>query len=159
MKNLRRLLRNFPAKSSNLNIAEIKHELSEIKKETAKIVESKNIEQSQMLVFDSQSSIQKNVSVDENLLGDLLFYLRTQKIMSTLMMCRQIQKIEIKDNVAMLFSEESDLTELTTNEKHKVELDKFFKSKGLSFKIKEKTNEIDTIEILKEFFGDKLIVK
>ena len=112
-----------------------------------------------MLVFDNQTSIQKNALNDENLLGDLLFYLRTQKIMSTLMMCRQIQKIEIKDNVAMLFSEESDLTELTTNEKHKFELDKFFKGKGLSFKIKEKTKEIDTIEILKEFFGDKLIVK
>ena len=65
-----------------------------------------------------------------------MYYLRTQKIMSTLMMCRQIQKIEIKDNVAMLFSDEIDLSDLTTNEKHKSELDKFFKVKGLSLTIK-----------------------
>lgn len=79
--------------------------------------------------------------------------------MSTLMMCRQIEKIEVKENIAMLFSENVDLSELTANEKHKSVLDEFFKGKGLSFKIKEIKKEADPVEILREFFGDKLIVK
>ena len=156
---MRRLLRNFPAKSSNLNIAEIKSELAEIKKETAKMIESRNVGQSQMPVFDNNPSAKNNVVCDDNMLGDLLFYLRTQKLMSTLMMCRQIEKIEIKENVALLSSENAEISELTINDKHKTELDKFFKSKGLSFKIKERKKEVDSIEILKEFFGDKLTIK
>ena len=80
-------------------------------------------------------------------------------MMSTLMMCRQIETIEVSDGVASLFSESADLTELVVNEKYKSELDEFFKGKGLSFKVKEKNREVDPIEILREFFGDKLIVK
>ncbi len=96
---------------------------------------------------------------DENLLGDLLFYLRSEKLMSTLMVCRQIENIEMKNSVAELCSDNADLSELISNEKHKFEIEKFFKSKGLSFKIKEKTKEHDPIDELKEFFGDKLIIK
>ena len=112
-----------------------------------------------MMIFDNQKPQSKPVLNDENMLGDLLFYLRSEKLMSTLMVCRQIEKIEVADGVANVSSESAELTELVTNEKHKLELDRFFKSKGLSFKIKEKNKEIDPIEILREFFGDKLIVK
>ena len=79
--------------------------------------------------------------------------------MSTLMMCRQIETIEVNDGVAILYSESADLSEIVSNEKHKTEIDNFFKGKGLSFKIKEKTKDIDPIEKLREYFGDKLIIK
>lgn len=109
-----------------------------------------------------QTSITDNNKVslnNENLLGDLLFYLRQQKLMSTLMLCRQIEYIEVKNNIAVLDSESEDIKELIENEKHKIELDKFFKEKGLSFKIKERVKENNPVDELREFFGDKLIVK
>ena len=148
------MLKTFPDKSSNLNVAEIKKEVEEIK---VQLTSQKSV-QPEMMVFDNQKQTTKNFVADENMLGDLLFYLRSQKLMSTLMVCRQIEKIEVADGVALICSE-ADLSELVLNEKHKLELDNFFKSKGLSFKIKEKNREIDPIEILKEFFGDKLIIK
>ena len=130
---MRRLLKTFPDKSSNLNVAEIKKEVEEIK---VQLTSSKAV-QPEMMVFDNQKPTTKNFVADENMLGDLLFYLRSQKLMSTLMVCRQIEKIEVADGVALICSE-ADLSELALNEKHKLELDNFFKSKGLSFKIKEK---------------------
>ena len=152
---MKRWLKSFPAKGSNQNVAEIK---KEIQKEITNIIEIKNASQTELPVFENKTNTLPILS-DENILGDLLFYLRSQKMMSTLMMCRQIETIEVSDGVASLFSESGDLTELVVNEKYKSELDVFFKGKGLSFKIKEKNREIDPIETLREFFGDKLIVK
>lgn len=148
------MLKTFPDKSSNLNVAEIKKEVEEIK---VQLTSQKSV-QPEIMVFDNQKPANKSFVADENMLGDLLFYLRSQKLMSTLMVCRQIEKIEVADGVALI-SSEADLADLILNEKHKLELDNFFKSKGLSFKIKEKNREIDPIEILREFFGDKLIIK
>ena len=148
------MLKTFPDKSSNLNVAEIKKEVEEIK---VQLTSQKSV-QPEMMVFDNQKPANKSFVTDENMLGDLLFYLRSQKLMSTLMVCRQIEKIEVADGVALI-SSEADLADLILNEKHKLELDNFFKSKGLSFKIKEKNREVDPIEILREFFGDKLIIK
>ena len=148
------MLKTFPDKSSNLNVAEIKKEVEEIK---VQLTSQKSVHP-EMMVFDNQKPANKSFVADENMLGDLLFYLRSQKLMSTLMVCRQIEKIEVADGVALI-SSEADLADLILNEKHKLELDNFFKSKGLSFKIKEKNREIDPIEILREFFGDKLIIK
>lgn len=96
--------------------------------------------------------------VDE-LLGDLLFFLRETKAMSTLMLCRQIESIEIKNGLAILSSENGDISELVSVEKHKVEIEKYFKKKGLGFKIKDKVIEKSKADLLKEFFGNKLIVE
>ena len=111
---------------------------------------------------EKQTSLKPQVSTTndgEYLLGELLSYLRTSKLMSTLFLCRQIERIDVSNETAMLFSEMADLSELVSNEKHKKELEKFFKQKGLGFKILEKKKECDPIEKLKEFFGDKLIIK
>lgn len=101
----------------------------------------------------------QNKDSGENVLGDLLGFLRTNRLMSTLMICRQIERIGIQNGVANLFSETADLSELVQNDKHKSELDKFFKSKGLSFKLLEKKKDKNPIDELREFFGDKLIVQ
>jgi hypothetical protein len=38
-------------------------------------------------------------------------------------------------------------------------MDKFFKNKGLGFKIKDKIIEKSKVDLLREYFGDKLIVE
>ena len=111
------------------------------------------------LIPFTPESFERKKSTDENMLGDLLFYLRSEKVMSTLMVCRQIDTIEVVDGFAILNSEKEDLTELVQNEKHKTQLDLFFKQRGLGFKLKEKIKQDDPVETLREFFGDKLIVK
>ena len=153
---MRRLLKTFPDKGSSQNVAELK---KEIEKEISNIKETHKILKAETQVPSGIFAGQTAGKFDENLLGDLLFYLRTGKMMSTLMLCRQIEHIEIEDKVAYLRSDTTDLSEIVSNEKHKSQLDSFFKSKGLSFKIKEKSKEIDPIDSLREFFGEKLIVK
>lgn len=111
----------------------------------------------EVIDFNTQSSGDV-VQVDE-LLGDLLFYLRQNKAMSTLMICRQIERIVIKDNVAILCSEKVDISEIMTTERNRLEVEKFFSQKGLGFKIEEKKKEKNKSDLLKEFFGDKLIVE
>lgn len=169
LKNWRKLLKTFPAKSLNLK--------NKIAESSAKEIDLKNVKplKNETLVFsagesdivlntagqkqiDSKSKASET-SEGENLLGELLSYLRTSKLMSTLFLCRQIERIDVSNETAMLFSETADLSELVSNEKHKKELETFFKQKGLGFKILEKKKEFDPTEKLKEFFGDKLTIK
>lgn len=89
------------------------------------------------------------------LLGELLAFLRENKLMQELLICRQIQKIEVSDGVAE-FSSNEDLSELVSNEVFKAELDKFFKDKNLSFKIKAKEKVVSAEEELNELLGGKL---
>lgn len=156
MKDLKRLLKNFPAKGSGQNVAELK---KEIEKEISSIKEAQKVLKAEPQVPFGVLGAGEQKRFDDNLLGDLLFYLRSGKIMSTLMLCRQIEHIEVSDGVAYLMSESSDLSELFNNERHRAELEGFFKGKGLGFKIKEKVKENDPIDTLREFFGEKLIVK
>ena len=93
------------------------------------------------------------------LLGDLLRYLRTNKSMPLLMLCRQIQTIEVDGSVALIYSEDDSIGSLVSNEKYKAELDAFFKQNGLSFKIKEKEHKVSAGDILNEMIGGKLVIK
>lgn len=101
----------------------------------------------------------KNYDESEELLGELLFFLRQNKLMSTLMLCRQIEKIIVTKDIAELVSNKSDISDLVKVEKHKLELDKFFVGKGLGFKVKEMVKNKTSVDVLREFFGDKLIVE
>lgn len=114
-----------------------------------KPVEEKTIE------FDKN----EKATTEDLILGELLSWLRENKQMSTLMICRQIDNIKVENFTVELDSKRINLRELVENEKHKVELDKFFKLKGLSYKIKEIVKEYNPLDSLKEFFGDKLIIK
>lgn len=128
------------------------------KTEVEKIVQSAPVTENVGLVdFDNLKSGQANPQ--EDLLGELLSWLRKNKQMSVLMMCRQVETLGVENGVAQLFSEKADLGELITNESYKQVLDEFFKSKNLSYKIKEKQKHIDPLGELKEMFGEKLIVK
>ena len=111
--------------------------------------------------IDGNDSKQKNVSGNDgdDILGELLGYLREKKLMSTLMLCRQIEKIEVKSGVCELSAMSGDISELFVNDKHKQTLEKFFKGKGLGFKIQEKVKNKSKVELLRDFFGDKLNVQ
>lgn len=154
---MKRLLKNFPVKS--LDPKKLQEQVAEIKEEiiTRDSKTQEQIAESDIINFN-ESAEAPQFKIDE-LLGDLLFFLRESKAISTLMICRQIDNIEVKDGVAELSSENGDISELISLERHKIEMKKFFKGKGLGFKIKEKIIEKRIVDLLKEIFGDKLIVE
>ncbi len=120
---------------------------------TAILTEIKSVKQD---LFATSSGLEQN---NLKLLGELLSHLRQTKSMSLLMLCRQVEKIEVKNNIAEIFSDDPKISELVSNEKHKGELDEFFKQKGLGFKIHEKENTISAADILNQMLGRKLVIK
>ena len=104
-----------------------------------------------------KSKVQPNESPTSgfHLLGELLSYLRENRLMQLLLICRQIQKIEIIGTVAEISADE-DLSELNENENFKAELVKFFASKNLGYKIKEKVKTVSAEDELRALLGNKL---
>ena len=99
----------------------------------------------------------KNTS--ENILGELLTFLRKNKSMQLLLMCRQIKKIEVNNGIAKIWPNDDDIEEFKNNEKHKAELKEFFESKNLSFDIVDITSKDFDKETLNQILGGKLVVK
>ena len=130
-------------------------------KKTNSSVEINLKEVSQVVEVELQEVKQEVKTHDEKLmiLGDMLKFLRENRSMSLLMLCRQIDKIEIEDNVVVIYSNDNDIMQLVLNEKYKTELDEFFKDKGLSFRVNEKKQEVSPIDTLNEMLGGKLVVK
>ena len=79
--------------------------------------------------------------------------------MSLLMLCRQIEKIEVDGKIALICSNDDDMMSLQTNEKHHGVISKFFESKGLGFKVKEKEVKFSEVGELERLFGRKLVIK
>ena len=143
------MLRNFPDNSPAL-----KQKKEEIKKEleTAKKV----IEQT-MLKGNVQET-NAGIGINENLLlGELLGYLRTNKLMSALMVCRQISQIKIEESQAVIYGDGGE--DLPINETTAAELKKFFETKGLGYKIYKKTKSRNPIDELNEILDGKLKVE
>ena len=151
LKSWRSSLKTFPDKSPSLTAekSEIKHTPQQIQ-----VVKEEVVQEFEEIKAGTPK-------IDENLkiLGDLLIYLRKNRLMSLLMKCRQIERIEISNDIAEIFSDDNDINELVVNEKYKAELDTFFKERGLGFKIHEKVNEVSAKDILNEMLGGKLVVK
>ena len=93
------------------------------------------------------------------LLGELLGFLRKERLMSLLMLCRQISKLEIQGKVVEIFSDDDEMLELQTNEKYRVEMIRFFESKGLSFKVHENEKTVSEVDELVRLLGKKLVIK
>ena len=159
LKSLRRLLKNFPAKGSGLKIAAEKN-IEKIEKKTQNITENadKNMIFAEIQEI-KQEMFAKNTNDELRLLGDLLKNLRELKLMPLLMICRQINKIEVKGNCAVIHSDDSQIFELVRNEKYNAELNKFFSVRGLGFKIYEKPQTVSASDILNEMLGGKLVIK
>lgn len=140
---------------------------AEIKKATTKndegVLKSENNivkpEQINDEIINFESEPQSKETKDKVVLGELLTWLRENKLMSILMICRQIDSVRINGDIVELGSEQVDLKELIQNERNKLELDKFFRAKNLSYRIKEQIKEYNPIDSLKELFGEKLIVR
>lgn len=79
--------------------------------------------------------------------------------MSLLMMFRQIEKIEVDQGVATIYSSDKEIQNVEDNEKARGALAEFFQSKGLGFKINKEKQEISPIEKLNQILGGKLVVQ
>lgn len=127
----------------------VKTELKEIKSEIQKPMFDDVSKQS--VADDSQSSLK--------ILGELLGYLRKERLMSLLMLSRQISKIEVENKTAVIYSDDDDVMSLQTNERYHIELLKFFESKGLGFKVHENEKVTTEVDELKRLLGEKLVIK
>ncbi len=79
--------------------------------------------------------------------------------MSLLMMCRQIEKIEVDQGVAVIYSSDKDVQQIEDNEKARSALAEFFQSKGLGFKVNKEKQEISPVEKLNQILGGKLVIQ
>ena len=148
---MKKLLRNFPDNS-----------LEVLKSETSK--KTVSVQEIKAVVSDEIQEIKKEIQSskqDEKLkiLGDLLRFLRENKSMSLLMLCRQIDKIELEGNTVVIFSQDDEVQSLVSNERYSQELNSFFKQKGLGFRVHENKHEISPVDELNRILGGKLIVK
>ena len=102
----------------------------------------------------------QNKKSDEELkiLGELLGYLRSSKMMSALMVCRQIKQIEISEGIAILSGDDS-ISELISNENLNKEVSAFFEKHGLGFKVKGNEKKETDEDVLKKLIGKKLVIK
>lgn len=128
-------------------VSTIEAEIKEIKSEIQKPI------------FEEAKTGVTAVAEPIKLLGELLGFLRKEKLMSLLMLCRQISKIEVQEKVAEIFSDDDEMLELQTNEKYRVEIVRFFESKGLGFKVHENEKVVSEVDELKRLLGKKLVIK
>ena len=149
LKRLRKVLKSFPDNGSGLIQKEIIEEIKEIKTAVKEIV----VEPQTSFVQDKQEPELNG----NKLLGELLGYLRTNKLMSILMVCRQIAKIEIDSGEAVIYPGETD--DISNNEPVREELKKFFNGKGLSFRMYKEKKERNPIEELNSMLGGKLKIE
>ena len=158
LKSLKRLLKKFPVNGSSIKIIENN---SEKKPQNIEKIELKNVI-SQEIGEIKQELEQAKPTVlgdDIRLLGELLGYLRQNKEMSLLMLCRQIKTIKVDGNVAEIVSDDDNMKSLVSNEKYHQVIGEFFKGKGLGFKIFEKVQTESAVDVLNKLLGGKLVVK
>ena len=152
---MRRLLKNFPDKGSNLiDKEDVVKEIQDIK-QTIQLTEAKS---EVVSLFDNVAPKEDSGVISETqLLGELLSNLRKNKQMSVLMICRQISKIEIIDGIAIIHQSGQD--EISVSDQACAELKKFFDSKGLGYRVYKKEKGRDPIQELNEMLGGKLKVE
>lgn len=108
------------------------------------------------MVFDSQ--VEKQESSENQVLGQLLTFLRTRKEMSLLAACREICKVDVQGKQAVLFVESKTMLDMISRDKYKAVLNEFFESIGLSyiFKVGQENASIGDVSALSNIFGNKL---
>lgn len=140
-------LKNFPAKSSIQTDNIIKEKTQKQEENSEKIDKKTEINQ----------SLDENLIEKTDILGELLEFLRNKKLMSTLNICKEIEKLKIEDNEALVVVNEDKFK--FENDQQKNDIEEFFKTKGLSLKLEIKGKIIDPLDELKKYFGEGLIVK
>lgn len=96
----------------------------------------------------------------EKLLGQILTHLREQKLMSLLMACRQITKINIEGNVAKLFIKDQSAISMITSEKYGKILTDFLDNFGLKWQIAGGSNPVGgNVDDLASRLGGRLEIR
>jgi hypothetical protein len=152
------LLKKFPVNGSSIKQIE---ENIEKKSQNNEKISIKNVISAEIDSIKQEIEQVKPVVINDEikLLGELLGYLRQNKEMSLLMLCRQIDKIELEGNTVVIFSQDDEVQSLVSNERYSQELNSFFKQKGLGFRVHENKHEISPVDALNRILGGKLIVK
>lgn len=121
-------------------VEELNSKLKKIKEET--------------VVFDdtSKSEIDEGIVI----LGELLKFLKENKYMSMLMICRKIERININNGIAEIEYKDIEVQELFTKSNYTEVLEVFFNSKNLGFKPKSALSEVDDKDTLNALVGGKL---
>lgn len=158
LKSLKRLLKKFPVNGSSIKeIEESVNKKSQNNEKTA----LKNVISAEISAIKQEIEQSSPVVINDEikLLGELLGYLRQNKEMSLLMLCRQIKSIKINGGVAEIDSDDAGIAEIMTNEKYHLVVGEFFKQKGLGFKVFEKVQTESAVDVLNKLLGGKLVVK
>ena len=158
LKSLKRLLKKFPVNGSS--IKEIKESINKKSQNNEKTA-LKNVISAEISAIKQEIEQSSPVVINDEikLLGELLGYLRQNKEMSLLMLCRQIKSIKINGGVAEIDSDDAGIAEIMTNEKYHLVVGEFFKQKGLGFKVFEKVQTESAVDVLNKLLGGKLVVK
>ena len=108
------------------------------------------------VVFKSQEP--KQEAGENEVLGQLLTFLRTRKEMSLLAACRQISRVDVQNKQAVLYVDSKTTLELISRDKYKTVLNEFFESIGLSyiFKVRQESVKLGDVNALSNIFGNKL---
>lgn len=121
-----------------------------------------NVEINQKKVQKTVENAPKSVQNSENannLLGQLLAFLRENKDMGLLTAIRQVQNVDLNGKEATFYVDDKLTLELISREKNKLVLREFFDNLGISyqFKVKEQKSAGNVNE-LSSYFGGKLEV-
>jgi hypothetical protein len=111
-----------------------------------------------MTIFENKQESKTQEEFDgTKLLGELLGNLRVNRKMATLMVCRQILKLEKEGNVVVIYPSGED--EISDSEQVCLELKQFFDSKGLSYRVYKEEQKRDPVQELNEMLGGKLKIE
>ncbi len=141
------------AEAIGAEIKQIKREMQKPNLQSA----ANHVEEKDIFQSGSQQSNEEASSI--KLLGELLSFLRKARSMSLLMLCRQIEKIEVENNIAIIHSNDDDMMSIQTNDRFRSDISTFFESKGLGFKVKEKEVKFSEVDELQRLLGKKLKIK
>ena len=108
-------------------------------------------------VINFESKKEQNYGI--SLLGELLIYLRKNGYMGLLMICRQITKIVVNDNVVEFQIDNFNNENLFSNANYIQILKDFFATKNLDIKYKEQIIKESDAEKLNKLFGGQLVIK
>ena len=94
----------------------------------------------------------------EKLLGELLRWLRNNQEIKTLVVCREINKLDLVDGIVVIDASNEILNELAQNKQSEL-LYEFFGSRGLCYKLKKLNDNSEDIKKLQKLLGGNLVIK
>lgn len=127
---------------------------------TSPVSETRNVSQTaEVKNISADTKPAKQTTTGDKLLGQILTYLREQKLMSLLMACRQITKVEIEDKVAKLFIKDNSAISLLSSEKYNRVLTEYLDNFGYKWQIVSTNTTSNPVGDLSSRLGGRLEIK